>query len=55
MLKGQKSLFLYLEAAKGEEDITGKEKQFSLFHLEFLAETPVIKDRLTREKQTEVY
>ena len=33
---------------------TGEEKQRPLHPSEFLAETPVIKDRLTREKHTKV-
>lgn len=33
----------------------GKEKECSLYPSEFLAETHVIKDVFTREKQTEAY
>lgn len=33
------------------EDTVGKENEFCLYTSEFLAEIPVIKDKLTREKQ----
>lgn len=33
-------------------NLVGEEKLFFLYPSEFLAETPVIKDRLTRVKQT---
>lgn len=36
------------------DDTVGEDK-FFLYPSEFLAETPIVKDRLTRKKQTEVY
>jgi len=36
---------------KSESHDPVEEKLFSLYSSEFLAETPVIRDRLTREKQ----
>ena len=45
-------IMLHLFFSSPPFDCVGEEKQFSLYPSEFLAETPVIEDRLTREKQT---
>ena len=40
---------------EGDGELKGTKNIFSLYHVEFLAETSLIKVRATREKQTEIH